>query len=99
MFTRDEALAVWDDLNNEKDSFLYAFGELVLSKNITKYPSDNTFGYFIRARNFYYNREMFEAFNKVCEKHNCTYRFETDTKDPSIIFYKEKKDKCHILMI
>lgn len=94
MFTREEALLVWDDLIAEKDAFLSGFGEVVFSrqKNISTYlsgdPSD--FGYFVRAYNHCFTKEMFAAYDKVCQKHNCTYRIENAPM--VIIFYKKREN-------
>lgn len=104
MFTREEALALWDDLSADKDAFLFSFGELVLTRAKTAVPTagfvagtdkpggyDN-FGYFIRARNHCYTKEMFAAYDKVCAKHNCTYRIETEGNAFGITFFKERKN-------
>ncbi len=86
MFTRDEALMVWDDLIADKDAFLTLFGEIVFSRQ-HKYPFKGEYGYFIRAKNDCYTKEMFDGYNRICEKHNCTYRIDNVV----IIFYKPFK--------
>lgn len=93
MFTKEEALALWDDLTADKDAFLVNFGEMVLTKG-RKYPYPTTtdkdsFGYFIRARNHRYTKEMLEAYNRICIKHNCTYRIDTTENDVGIFFFKD----------
>lgn len=92
MFTRDEALAVWDDLIADKDAFLLAFGEVVLTRMKKHgYGIDpESFGYFVKAKNYCYTKEMFDGYNRVCEKHNCKYRIETDSGICGIVFYKER---------
>jgi hypothetical protein len=103
MFTRDEALALWDDLVLEEEAFLYTFGELVMSRTrkvgglpISMIPgaqphNSDLFGYFIRARNHTYTKEMFEAYNRVCERHQATYRIQVDGPLAGIIFFKAMK--------
>jgi hypothetical protein len=95
MFTRDEALAVWDDLIADKDAFLMSFGEVVLTRG-RNYPyaygdDPESFGYFVKAKNHCYTKEMFDGYNRVCEKHKCQYRIETDQDKLGIIFYKDKR--------
>jgi hypothetical protein len=89
MFSRDEALALWDDLVADKDAFLLAFGEVVFTRMPKMIPlgsKPKEFGYFVRARNYCFTKEMFMAYNRICEKHNCSYRVETDA--PEILFYR-----------
>jgi hypothetical protein len=98
VFTRDEALAVWDDLVADKDAFLVAFGEVVFVRHrkilpragdVLGHEGENSFGYFVRARNHCYTKEMFEAYNRICQKHGCTYRIETEGDAAGIVFFKE----------
>lgn len=95
MFTRAEALALWDDLVQDKDAFLYAFGELVFTRRRrwlsgSRFaPNEHSeFGYFIRACNHVYTREMFESYGRICKKHQATYRIEKEESSVAIIFYK-----------
>jgi hypothetical protein len=101
MFTREEALALWDALLAENDAFLYAFGELVLTRankavhagfvaGTDKPGGFDNYGYFVRAKNHCYTKEMLAAFERVCNRHGCTYRIETDER-AGITFYKERK--------
>ena len=95
MFTRDEALAVWDDLVADKDAFLMAFGEVVFTRTrkVLVYCASvdpDAFGYFVRARNHCYTKEMFDGYNRVCEKHGCKYRIEANGEHAGIVFYKER---------
>lgn len=95
MFTREEALALWDDLTADSDAFLCAFGEVVLLRQRERVGGhfhlgeDGKFGYFIRAKNHCFTQEMFAGYNRVCEKHNCTYRIETRKKSMVLLFYKD----------
>jgi hypothetical protein len=98
MFTRDEALALWDDLQTDKDSFLHAFGELVLTRtpNFLPRPTHDindpkNFGYFVHAKNGCFTVEMLNGYARVCAKHNCKYRIEIHGQNIGIIFYKDKK--------
>lgn len=89
MLTRDEALSLWDDLVSEKDCFMFARGEVVVTKydgGYNRSGSLHQYGFFIRARNSFYTKDMMEAYNRVCERHNCTYIINTDK--PEIIFFK-----------
>jgi hypothetical protein len=97
MFTRDEALALWDDLTEDIDAFLTSFGEIVLIKHRNVLPhvgfilgdtNKDSFGYFIRAKNYCFTKEMLNGYNRACEKHKCTYRIEGET----ITFYKDRRD-------
>ena len=99
MFTKDEAVALWDDLAADKDAFLFAFGEVVFTRIRKAVPNagfvlgDNgpeSFGYFVRARNHCYTEEMFVAYNRLCQKHGCTYRIETEGPAAGIVFYKQR---------
>jgi len=96
MFTRDAALALWDDLVADKDAFLTTFGEVVFVRHrmilpgagfVLGHNNEDSFGYFVRAKNTCFTREMFDGYNRVCEKHNCTYRIE----DEVIVFYKDRR--------
>lgn len=95
MFTREEALALWDDLTADKDAFLCSFGELVLLRQRQVVAGhfclgeDGKFGYFIRAKNYCFTREMFAGYDRVCQKHDCTYRIESRKKGMILIFYKD----------
>ncbi len=91
MFTRDEALALWDDLLAEKDAFLCRHGEMVLCRQRTGRPNEdsNEFGYFVRSVYHIYTPEMVEAYLKVSKAHNCSFRIETENNRTTLLFYKE----------
>jgi hypothetical protein len=107
LFTREEALALWDDLIADKDAFLYAFGELVMCRTRRCLPvyiipktepeESDPFGYFIRAKNHLYIQEMFHGFDRVCKKHNATYRVETEKPHCEILFYKLRKSDSGVM--
>jgi hypothetical protein len=101
VFTREEVLALWDDLNTDNDAYLYAHGEVTLTRHRTAlgshavtaegYRDDKSFGYFLRARNNVFTPEMLAAFNRICLKHGCTYRVEMEGdqyRPAGILFYK-----------
>ncbi len=96
MFTRDAALALWDDLVADKDAFLTSFGEVVFVRHrkilpgagfVVGHNDEQSFGYFVRATNTCFTREMFNGYNRVCAKHECTYRIEGEL----IVFYKDSR--------
>lgn len=101
MFTREEALALWDDLVADRDAFLMAFGEIVLARTRKVLPhagfvlgdGPDSFGYFVRGANHCYTKEMFDGFNRVCEKHHCTYRIETKGDVSGITFFKDRRSE------